>query len=58
MLCVFSVYLFAKLFEHPSYFNLLYPVGFKKFLSHIVKPVVTWVQSFKKSRREQTLMEM
>jgi len=30
--------------------DLLYPMWFKKFILRIVRPVVTWVQCFKKIR--------
>jgi len=30
------------------YCDLLYPMWFKKFILRLVRPVVTWVQNFKK----------
>jgi len=41
--------LMAKVYYKEVSFDLLYPVWFKKFILRIVRPVVTWVQSFKKN---------
>jgi len=41
-----SAGLMDKVYYKEVHFDLLCPVRFKKFILHIVRPVVTWLQSF------------
>jgi len=40
-----SAGLMDKVYYKEIYFDLLYPIWFKKFILRIVRPVVTWVQT-------------
>jgi len=45
-----SARLIDKVYYKEVRFDLLFPVRFNKFILRIVRPVITWLQSFKNIR--------
>jgi len=40
--------LMGKVYYKGVHFDLLYPMCFKNLILHLVRPLVTWVEIFKK----------